>query len=87
MTQFSGEDKRMPNFLNHGEYGPWLACGHVEAPKIFKQHPGSFLGESAPLARAPKLAKEPRAKDELLPPVPPKKVKEPPPPSPQGDLF
>jgi hypothetical protein len=85
-----GDEKRMPIFLNKDEYGPWLQCGLIEAPTFFKQHPGPFLGEAAPLARAPKVVPEPRTEDELLPPAPPKKMKAPKAPSEspvQGDLF
>ena len=85
-----GEEKRMPIFLDHEEYGPWLMSSVAAAPQFFKQHPGPFLGQAAPLARAPKVIKEPKAKDELLPPVPPKPVKPPPAPPgppPQGELF
>lgn len=71
----------MPIFLDKEEYGPWLQCGLLDAPLFFKQHPGPFLGAAAPLARAPKVAKEPNAKDELLPPKP---VKASPPPPPAG---
>ena len=81
-----GEEKRMPIFLNKEEYGPWLQGDLDGAPKFFKQHPGPFLGEPAPLARAPKVAKEPNPKDELLPKKTPKPVEPPEPPA-QGDLF
>ena len=89
----SGEEKRMPIFLDKEQYGPWLQRGLIEAPLFFKQHPGPFLGEATPLARMPKVGKEPNAKDELLPPAQPKKTKElkalkaPPEPPAQGDLF
>lgn len=47
-----------------------------------------LLGDDlAPLARAPKVAKEPNAKDELLPPKSVKPPPAPPPPHAQGDLF
>ena len=85
-----GEEKRMPIFLDKEQYGPWLQCGLIEASTFFKQHPGPFLGEAAPLARAPKVAKEPNAKDELLPAAPPKPTKlpkAPPEPPAQGDLL
>lgn len=82
-----GEEKRMPIFLDRAEYMPWLACSLVEAPRFFKQHPGPFLAEAAPLARAPKVAHEPPARDELLPPKPIKAPPPPPPPPAQGDLF
>ncbi len=85
-----GEGRRMPIFLDKGQYGPWLQCRLIEAPTFFKQHPGPFLGKAAPLTRMPKAAKEPSVKDELLPPAPPKKAKEqkaPTEPPAQGDLF
>ena len=82
-----GEEKRMPIFLNRAEYGPWLTCEIEKASAFFKQHPGPFLGEAAPLARPAKVATEPRAKDELLPPKPVKAPPAPPPPPAQGDLF
>lgn len=85
-----GEEKRMPIFLNRGDYGPWLQCEPASAPAFFKQHPGPFLGEAAPLARPAKVAAEPSAKDELLPPKPAKAPLAPPaapPPPAQGDLF
>lgn len=82
-----GEEKRMPIFLGPAEYLPWLACSLVEAPRFFKQHLGPFLAEAAPLARAPKVAHEPPARDELLPPKPVKAPPPPPPPPAQGDLF
>ena len=82
-----GEEKRMPIFLDPKEYGPWLRCSLDDAPKFFKQHPGPFLGEAAPLVRIPKVAKEPSPKDELLPPKPDKAPPPPPPPPAQGDLF
>ena len=82
-----GEEKRMPIFLDANEYGPWLQCLVDDAPKFFKQHPGPFLAEAAPLARVPKVAKEPNAKDELLPTKPIKAPPSPPPPPAQGDLF
>ena len=81
-----GEEKRMPTFLNKEEYGPWLQAELDDAPKFFKQHPGPFLGEAAPLARAPKVATDPPAKNELLPKKAPKPVEPPEPPA-QGDLF
>ncbi len=82
-----GEEKRMPIFLDKDQYGPWLQCGLIDAPLFFKQHPGPFLADAAPLAGAPKVAAEPRAKDELLPPKPVKASPPPPPPPAQGDLF
>jgi putative SOS response-associated peptidase YedK len=82
-----GEEKRMPIFLDKEQYGPWLQCGLDEAPLFFKQHPGPFLGEAAPLARMPKVAKEPNAKDELLPPKPAKAPPPPPALPSQRDLF
>jgi putative SOS response-associated peptidase YedK len=82
-----GDEKRMPIFLDREEYGPWLTSALVDAPVFFKSHPGPFIGEAAPLVRAPKVAGEPRAKDELLPPKPAKAPPPPAPPPPQGDLF
>ena len=79
-----GEEKRMPIFLDKEEYGPWLQCGLLDAPLFFKQHPGPFLSAAAPLARAPKVAREPNAKDELLPPTSARAPRLPPA---QGDLF
>ncbi len=77
----------MPIFLRADEYGPWLQYEVSEAPNFFKQYPGPFIGEAAPLARAPKVAKEPNAKDELLPPKPVKMPSPPSSPPAQGDLF
>jgi len=68
-----GEEKRMPIFLDPHEYGPWLTCKLVEAPRYFRMWIGPLKGEPAPLARAAKAAK---------PASPPK----PEPPS-QSDLF
>jgi len=81
-----GEEKRMPIFLKREEYGPWLMAELSQAPVFFKQHPGPFLGEPAPLARAPKVASDPPAKDEVVPSA--KRQQQPPktPPS-QGELF
>jgi len=85
-----GDEKRMPIFLNKDEYGPWLMAKVDDAPAFFKQHPGPFLGEPAPLVRIPKFVGDPKGMDEV---VPPKKVKPPkpapPPPAspPQGELF
>ena len=85
-----GDEKRMPIFLRRDEYIPWLTCEIDDASNFFKQYPGPFMGEPAPLARAPKVTGEPPAKDELLPK--PKKPAKPlappsPPPPEQGDLF
>ena len=79
------EEKRMPIFLRRDEYLPWLTCSLDQAPAFFKQYPGPFLGEPAPLARAPKVAKDPPPTDELLPAKAPKTAK--PEPPKQGDLF
>jgi hypothetical protein len=57
------------------------------APFIRLTAEGQEGGKPAPLLRAPQVAREPKASDELLPPKPAKPVKAPPPPSPQGDLF
>jgi putative SOS response-associated peptidase YedK len=82
-----GDEKRMPIFLNRDDYGPWLQCEVEGAPRFFRQHPGPFSAEAAPLVRVPKVVGEPRAKDELLPPKPAKAPTSPAPPSAQGDLF
>ncbi len=81
-----GEEKRMPIFLDRAEYGPWLTCEIDKASAFFKQHSGPFLGEAAPLARPAKVAAEPRAKDEMLPPKPSNAQSAPSPPA-QRDLF
>lgn len=61
-----GDEKRMPVILTRDEYLPWLTCGVDGAAAFFKQHPGPFRGEPAPLARASKVTAEPPAKDEVL---------------------
>ncbi len=84
------EEKRMVVILEPRDYLPWLTCGLADAPRFFKAWPGTLLGEPAPLARAPKVAVEPPARDEILPPKAPKPPKPVPPPSPppdQGSLF
>ena len=86
-----GDEKRMPIFLEREEYLPWLNCSIEDASLYFKQHPGPFLGEPAPLARASKLVGDPPKGDELLPakPAAPSKAMKamkPEPPE-QGDLF
>ena len=82
-----GDEKRMPIFLEPSEYMPWLTARVDDAPRFFKAHPGPFLGEPAPLARAPRKAKEPKPEDELLPKKNAKPSPPPPPPPAQGNLF
>jgi hypothetical protein len=85
-----GDEKRMPIFLNRDEYMPWLTCEVDDASAFFKQHPGPFLGEPTPLARAPKAVGTPPPKDEVIPKAKPKaqatKPPAPPPPA-QDELF
>ena len=83
-----GEEKRMVVILDREEYLPWLECGVLEAPRYFRPWSGTLLGEPAPLVRAPKVAAEPPARDEILPPKPPPPPPPPPPAPPaQGSLF
>ena len=83
-----GDEKRMPIFLDREEYMPWLTCRVDDASLFFKQHPGPFIGEPAPLARAPKLVGNPPKGDELLLAAPGKAAKAPKPKPPeQGNLF
>ena len=83
-----GDEKRMPIFLDREEYMPWLTCRVDDASLFFKQHHGPFIGEPAPLARAPKLVGNPPKGDELLPAAPGKAAKAPKPKPPeQGNLF
>jgi putative SOS response-associated peptidase YedK len=81
-----GDEKRMPIFLRREEYVPWLTAKVDDAHQFFKQYPGPFLGEAAPLARAPKVVGDPPAKDEVLPAKKVVKRAAPPPPD-QGELF
>ncbi len=87
-----GDEKRMPIFLNGEEYVPWLTAAMVDAPRFFKQHPGPFLGEPAPMVRVPKVVGNPPAKDAAKSTKVPKLLQPkvsptPPDPPAQGDLF
>jgi putative SOS response-associated peptidase YedK len=52
-----GEEKRMPAFLDPHEYGPWLACKPLQAPRYLRMWPGPLVGEPAPLARPARPAR------------------------------
>lgn len=85
-----GDEKRMPIFLERDEYMPWLTCAVNDAPAFFKQFPGPFHGEPAPLARAPKVVGDPSPKDEIVPKPPRTKqasADRPAPPPAQGDFV
>lgn len=45
-------DRPTPRSDRYPTLRPWLECGLLDAPLYFKEHPGPFLGEAAPLARA-----------------------------------
>ena len=82
-----GDEKRMVVILDRADYLPWLTCSTLEAPRYFRPWPGALRAEPAPLARAPKAVAEPPARDEILPPAPPKPAPPPPAPPAQRDLF
>jgi len=82
-----GEEKRMVVILEPRDYLPWLTCTLQDAPRYFRPWPHALLGEPAPLARAPRVAADPPARDEILPAKPPKPTPPPPPPPAQGSLF
>ncbi len=82
-----GDEKRMVVILDPRDYLPWLTCELRDAPLFLKPWPRKLLAEPAPLARAPRMASDPPARDEILPPKPPQPVPPPPPPPAQGSLF
>lgn len=42
------DEKRMVVILDEHEFGPWLTCSMVEAPRYFRQWPGQLLGFADP---------------------------------------
>ena len=56
-----GDEKRMVVILDPADYGAWLTCPVVEAPKFFKQWHGEFETWAAPLAPRVSKTKRPTA--------------------------
>jgi putative SOS response-associated peptidase YedK len=68
------DEKRMVVILDEHEFGPWLTCSLIEAPRYFRQHPGQLLGFADPPRGRASGSAEPAA-----PPPPPEPE--------QGGLF